>query len=120
MKKISEGNFALAVEWPKSFGKDKERLRTLLGLLRIYAHHKMCACARDAAAHAMDAQKSQAASSWSVCLQNLLSAETLIFERNLSAAYVLQHLFSELCESLGNSSFPGIGNNASLLSEIAV
>ncbi len=58
--------------------KDRESLRRRLGLLRIFARQKM-----------LRSQSGKDQLPWAKLLANLLIAERLIFERNISAGYVL-------------------------------
>ena len=75
--------FALAAE----LSKDKEALRAKLTLLRIAARTVLLETSSEA-----DSFR------WSSCILNLLSAERLIFDRNIGANYVLSLLFARLAD----------------------
>ena len=87
--------------------KDRDSLRRRLGLLRIYARQKMF-CAQNA--------EDQLA--WAKLLSNLLIAERLIFERNISASYVLTA--SVLDFYAGSHSFTLPSSGAKLIDNLVV
>lgn len=82
---IFSGDAVKAIEFARELAKDKEKLPALLRLLRIYARERM-----------LESSSNYESCIWSICLSNLLFAERLIFERNISAIYVLQTVFLNL------------------------
>jgi DNA polymerase-3 subunit delta' len=103
---IAGGNFLRATQLAGELGKQKETLRENLHLLRIAARQELLAC-RDL----------EGSFRWSSCLLDLLSAERLIFERNLGAQYLLNVLLARLAE---RRSFTRALGGATLLERVTV
>ena len=57
---------------------------------------------------------------WAILVTNLLIADRLIFERNLSAAYVLHNSFLNLVPGNNFGSFTTQPNNGMVLSSLVV
>jgi DNA polymerase-3 subunit delta' len=105
---LEKNDATLALEAAYKLGHDKELLAVALKCLRIEARQRLLGPA-DAAARA----------AWAVFLSNLLTAERLIFERNLSATYVLNVLFVEGLAPQ-EQAFTRFTNSATLLSQLTV
>lgn len=100
-----EKGFALA----RDLGKDKDRLRRRLNLMRICARKKM-----------QESQEAAERSRWAIFLSNILYTERLVFERNISAAYALNVSFLDLAAGPPLNSFTTLTNSATLLERIIV
>lgn len=83
--KVFAGDLSAGFQYAASIGKNKDILPQLFQLARMNARRNM-----------RDAQDSLAALKWSFALSNLISAEYLVFNRNLNASYVLNAIFSDL------------------------
>ena len=106
LKKIAAGDIALAGEMAYELNKDREALRLKLRMMSIYARSEML----KADANCL---------SWSICLTNLLNAESLIFERNIGANYLLSLILIDLAKQKDStSSF--LSQKGRLLHEVVV
>ncbi len=106
MSAIHSGDAQRAASFSAELAKDKENLAEKLKLLRIYARHRMYETPQDPL--------------WALCLSNLISAERLIFDRNLNAQYVLSVTFLNLIAKGTLNSFTTLTNSATLLERIVV
>jgi len=106
MGKISKGDLLTAVEVARGFPKDKGEQRATIVLMRIFSH-KM-----------MRSAESKERLRWALCLENLLYAEYLIFERNLAAQQVLTSLFLSLARTPGK--FTHLSHDGTLLEDQVV
>jgi len=109
LSQIFYGDLAAAVNLAAEFGKDRESLRTNLQLMRIAARERM---------HQSEEPITQ--TKWAVFLTNLISAERLIFERNLGPTNVLNVALINLVAKDNAKTFTGFTSSASLLEKITV
>lgn len=79
------------IEFIRDISKDRDSLRDHLDLIRIFARHMLHKAA--------DEEKQRR---WAFCLTNIITAERLIFERNLSAPSVLTAVLVDLLPSSGS------------------
>jgi len=100
-----EAGFSLARE----LGKDRDTLRSRLNLIRIFARKKM-----------FESSSRDEQSRWSVFLYNVLTAERLVLERNISAGYALNAAMLDLVSGAPLNSFTRLTNSGSLLEKIVV
>lgn len=107
LRLIAAGRISVGVEFARELGKDKEKLRVRLGLMRTMARNSM-----------KEATKGSERARWATCLANVITAERLVFDRNLAAGIVLNALFLALAGSPGE--FAVYTNDDSLLSRAAV
>lgn len=106
MAKISKGDLLTAVEVARGFPKDKGEQRATIVLMRIFSH-KM-----------MRSAEGKERLRWALCLENLLFAEYLIFERNLAPQQVLTSLFVSLARTPGK--FTHLSHDGTLLEDQVV
>lgn len=106
---IAAGRLELASELAGELAKDKDHLSESLKLLRLAARSRM---------HSASIMEEKAR--WAVCLNNLLTCERAIFERNLAAATVLLATFLSLHASPQAASFTTLPNSARLLDKVIV
>jgi len=83
--KVFRGDLAAGLQYTGTIGKNKEVLPQFFQLARMYARREM-----------HEAKDALSALKWSYALSNLISAEYLVFIRNLNASYVLNAIFSDL------------------------
>ena len=84
------GQSAQLIEFIKEISQDRESLRDHLDLIRIFSRHMLH--------KASDLVKQRR---WAFCLSNIITAERLIFERNLSSGAVLTAILIDLLPSSG-------------------
>lgn len=99
----AKGDPAQALVLAEQLSKDKETLRAKLRVLQGLARQSL----RSALSDRLLGEK------WGVFLTHLTLAERLIFERNLSAAYVLNYILITLTE--GAESFTALDESVTLL-----
>ena len=104
---IFSGDLATALSFADLLAKDKEFLRPNIRLLQGLCRTLLSASVSDADFEV-----------WSVTLTNLYIAERLIFERNLSAAYVLKYVFLTLARSDKQAAFTALDDSVNMLSTI--
>ena len=85
------GDSVRLIEFIRDISKDRESLRDHLDLIRIFARHMLHKAA--------DTEKQRR---WAFCLSNIITAERLIFERNLAAGAVLTAILVDLLPSSGS------------------
>lgn len=85
---IGDGSAQAFSEAASAWGKDKELLKVILHFMRITSKEML-----------VEKQSHEELARWSVFLSNVLSAERLIFDRNISALLVLQRILSLLLPS---------------------
>lgn len=108
--RISRGEIALAARFSQELSKEeKEPLRIKIRLLRAFAREQM-----------LKSSGPEDQGRWAVFVTNLLLADRLIFERNLSASYVLQNSFLNLAPGEIFGSFTTQPNNGMVLSSLVV
>jgi len=97
LKNIILGEVVEALEFAEVMGKQKSTLRQNLHILQSIVRQLMTG-----------EISSITKRRWAACLHNLLVAEDLIFERNISPTYVLSAVFLRLSEAADSMSFtPG-------------
>ncbi len=109
LPKIFAGEIPIAVEYSNKLAKDKENLRAELQLMRIFTRERM-----------RNSDTFENTSRWSVFISNTISAERLIFERNLAPANVLLTSFLALSTNPRLKTFTTLTNSVSLLEKISV
>jgi DNA polymerase III delta' subunit len=109
--KIFAGDVKEALDLSAELGKDRERLRAVLQLFRVLARRNMRAAMRERSSE--EAQRK-----WAAFLANSITAERLIFERNLGGAYVLSHILLALVNDRELNSFTALTNSASFLETV--
>ncbi|NMC63503.1 MAG: AAA family ATPase [SAR324 cluster bacterium] len=85
LDKTFNGDLASGLEYVTQISKNKDLLPDFLHLARIHARQRM-----------LKSKDSLSALKWSYALANFISAEYLIFERNLNSAYVLNAIIADL------------------------
>lgn len=85
------GESTRLIEFIRTISQDRESLRDHLDLIRIFARHMLH--------KASDTQKQRR---WAFCLSNIITAERLIFDRNLAAGTVLTAILIDLLPSSGS------------------
>ncbi len=83
--KVYRGDLSAGFQYSSSTAKNREILPQFFQLARMNARRNM-----------QEAREPHAALKWSYALSNLISAEYLVFNRNLNASYVLNAIFSDL------------------------
>jgi DNA polymerase-3 subunit delta' len=106
LREIASGSFIAATNLSQDLAKNKEGLRENLALLRIAARRMM-----------RESDDLEQSFRWSSMLLDLLSAERLILERNLGAAYVMNLILSRLAKQ---GAFTRSLRGATLIDRIAV
>lgn len=106
---ISAATPELASSYAQELAKNRDSLRVVLQLLRIQGRSKM-----------LQPANSQIQRAWAEFLLNLISAERLIFDRNLAASYVLHYTFMILASSLDQKQSLLLHNNKRLLEQVVV
>lgn len=99
----------IAASFAQELGKNRDKLRVILHLLRIRGRAKM-----------LESTSPQARCAWADFLTNLITAERLIFERNLSASYVLHFIFMTVASVITPGSYFDIDTNKRLLEHVVV
>ncbi|MCO6432129.1 MAG: hypothetical protein J5J00_14820 [Deltaproteobacteria bacterium] len=103
---MAAGDVPLAIESAATLAKDKEALRADLKLLRAMARHEL---------HKPGDARQRA--SWARAILDLISAENLIYERNLSASQVLTNVFLRLAAPPASLSFTHLDHGATFLEQ---
>ena len=103
---IFSGDIKVATQFAATLAKDKDSLRGKLRLLRIYARTRML--------------ESPPHVKWATCLTNIITAERLIFDRNLAAGTVLLAVFLNLVSDDHLNSFTTLTNSVTLLKDMVV
>lgn len=109
LRQISKGELSKVFASLQEFKTNKELLRMRLTIFRIMA--------RQAMLKSKDLRKSYA---WSVFLSNIVWAEQLIFERNLSAELVLQNISLSLLNSSRFQTYTTLTHDARLVNTVTV
>ena len=109
LEAIHAGDAAAAQALAAQLAKDREQLRTWLQLLRIIAREKMSL-----------ERRRRSAALWAECLTNLIAAERLIFDRNLSAGYVLNATFLALTGDYSSDSWTTLAGGSALIEKMTV
>lgn len=94
----AKGELTRAFSYVKEIARDRKLLRTRIQLMRIIARSYM-------RAESEHCEKFR----WSHCVQNLLNAENLIFNRNMNAGYLLEQVLLDLSlpsSRMGFSEYP--------------
>ena len=106
---LESGTYSVALQFLRESAKDKSTLRGKLHQLRLYSRNKM-----------VQATSAVSQKRWSTLLSNFITADYLIFERNLGAAYVLNAAVLDLLESNQPNSFTLHSNSVSLIDKMVV
>ena len=85
LEKISKGDIAFLSSFVSELTSAKDELREKLKMISLYARSKL-----------LNSSSSRERYTWSIFLTNILEAEPYIFERNLSANYLLSLVFQDL------------------------
>lgn len=101
--RISKGDLLTAVEVARGFPKDRGEQRAQVVLMRIFAQ-KM-----------MRSSEGKERLRWALCLENMLYAEYLIFDRNLAVQQVLTSLLVSLARTPGK--FTHLTHDGTLLED---
>lgn len=88
LARMLEGDLEIALRAAQDLGKSKESLRAQIHLLRIRSRQQMHSPRGSATARTRTQRR------WATLLSNLIAAERLIFERNLSPVLVLSAVFA--------------------------
>lgn len=88
LAQISGGSIEAMHESVTAWSKDKDMLKVLLHFMRIMARERM-----------RKVSDLEELSRWAIFLTNVLNAERLIFDRNISSLLVLQHMLRDLLPS---------------------
>lgn len=114
LTQVASGNFDELVSLATSLAKDKESLPVMLQFLRIFARQKLLGSHSDP--HTRQAEQHR----WAILLHNILSVEHLVFERNLSASYVLSVALGELAQGANQRTFTPLTHSVTILNRVAV
>lgn len=94
LSRISAGDSLLAHQMAAELAKDKDNLKVVLQLMRIYSRRAM-----------RSSKELSSQRHWALFLSNVLTAERLIFDRYLGAGYVLGFILGELAAPRSDSMF---------------
>lgn len=106
---LDKGFSSNAFNFMRDIARDKEGLPNKLNQIRIFARHKM-----------LNSTENEAKLRWSIFLSDLIASERLIFDRNISASYLLG---ASICSFLAPSHrlfFTPNSLNATLLENVAL
>ncbi len=109
LNRVSHAELDEAVRLAEELSKSRDDLRLNLKLLRISARNKM-----------LNALDDLMRAAWASCLHNLVEAERLIFERNLSANNVLLNCFISLAQAATDRRYIAATHSEIYLNDIVV
>lgn len=105
---IFNGDVSLAIQFGSELSKDKENLPMQLRLMRIFSRERM-----------RMAGDNNIKTKWAVALNNCITAERLIFERNMSAGYLLPLIFTNLVSDRVLNSFTTLTHTEGLIDSVS-
>ena len=109
IERIASGEAGYVYELAGSLAKDRDNLRMNLQLMRIFSRRQM---------HAHD--NGLMKYKWATMLTNLISAEGLIFERNLNSSLVLSSVFLALLSDNSLDAFFTLNDREHLVAKMTI